>query len=260
MITSLQNPRVKLARALLRQKQERQKSCLFVIEGVRLVEEAYSTGWLPEWIFYSSPISSRGKELLNACTQAGCDVEEVTPAVMEKISGTESPQGILAVLPERQPTLPEKLDFAVIGDAIRDPGNLGALLRSAAAAGVQAVFLTSGSADPFSPKVLRAGMGAHFRLPIFTNPWQDIYAHCINFVPPLNLFLAEAQKGLPYWQADLRAPLALIIGGEAEGPAPEIRSAAVTPLSIPMPGRFESLNAAVAAGILIFEVIRQRHS
>ncbi len=260
MITSLQNPRVKLARALLRQKQERQQSHLFVIEGVRLIEEAYSNGWLPEWVFYSRPMTSRGQELVNACIQAGCDVEEVTPAVMEKIAGTESPQGILAALPERQPSLPERLDFAVIGAAIRDPGTLGALLRSAAAAGVQAVFLTPGSADPFSPKVLRAGMGAHFRLPIFTAPWKDIYTQCGNFSPPLNLFLAEAEKGLLYWQADLRAPLALIIGGEAEGASPEIRRAAAAALAIPMPGRFESLNAAVAAGILIFEVIRQRYS
>lgn len=258
MITSLQNPRVKLVRALIHQRQERQKSHLFVIEGVRLVEEAYSSGWLPNWIYYSSQISPRGYELINACIQAGCDVEEVTPTVMEKIAGTESPQGILAILPERKPILPEELDFAVIGAAIQDPGNLGTLLRSAAAASVQAVFLTQGSTDPFSPKVLRAGMGAHFKTPIFVEPWEEISAHCMSFSPPLNLFLTEANKGTPYWQADLRAPLALIIGGEAEGAAPEIRSAATTSLTIPMPGGFESLNAAVAAGILIFEVVRQR--
>ena len=260
MITSLQNSRVKMVRALVRQKQERQDSRLFVVEGVRLIEEAFSSGWSSDWVFFSRPISPRGQELVNTCIQAGYDVEEVSPAVMKKITGTETPQGILAVLPEHQPTLPGKLDFAVIGDTIRDPGNLGTLLRSAAAAGVQAVFLTPGSADPFSPKVLRAGMGAHFRLPIFTECWDDIYAKCKIVDPPLNFFLAEAQSGLPYWQADLRPPLALIIGGEAEGAALEIRKVATATLTIPMPGGFESLNAAVAAGILIFEVIRQRYS
>ncbi|MCC6148030.1 MAG: RNA methyltransferase [Anaerolineaceae bacterium] len=260
MISSLQNSRIKWARALINQKQERKKSRAFIIEGVRLVEEALSSGWCPNFLFYSGQLSVRGQALVAACIQAGYEVEEVAPRIMDKIAAVETSQGILAVLPERQPVLPNEMDFAIIGDSIRDPGNLGALLRSAAAAGVQAVFLTPGSADPFSPKVLRAGMGAHFKLPILTQLWPDIQMQCKSFPTPLQLFLAEAQKGLPYWQADLRVPLALIIGGEAEGADPAIQKATDKSLQIPMPGGFESLNAAVAAGVLIFEVVRQRSS
>lgn len=260
MISSFQNPRVKWVRALFTQKQERIQSQVFVIEGVRLVEEACNSGWLPSLLFFSPRVSPRGMELVRSCIQAGCEVEETTPEIMEKICSTESPQGILAVIPERSPAVPPVLNFAVIGDGIRDPGNLGTLLRTSAAAGAQAVFLTPGSAEPFSPKVLRAGMGAHFRLPIFSLPWDDIYTQLRSFSPPISLFLAEAESGLPFWQADLRSPVALVIGGEAEGASIAVRSQVSNHLSIPMPGRSESLNAAVAAGILIFEVVRQRNS
>jgi TrmH family RNA methyltransferase len=173
----------------------------------------------------------------------------------------------MAVLPMGRLPLPEQRDFVLIADNLRDPGNLGTLLRTAAAAGVQAVLLSPGTTDAFAPKVLRAGMGAHFRLPIFALPWEEMRAVCkpvqhasSTSGASLQIFLAESSQGSACWDLDLRRPLALMVGSEAEGASPEARGMADTFIMIPMPGRSESLNAAIAAGILMFEIVRQRRA
>ena len=156
--------------------------------------------------------------------------------------------------------LPKQLNFVLIVDNLRDPGNLGTILRTAAAANVDAVLLAPGTTDAFAPKVLRAGMGAHFQIPIRELGWESIQSLCKSRdARPLQFFLAEAARPeSSCWSLNLRQPLALIIGGEAEGATPEAHAAADQMISIPMPGISESLNAAVAAAVLIFEVIRQR--
>ncbi len=174
---------------------------------------------------------------------------------MASLSETETSQGILAVLNEAQLPIPDHPSFVLIPDSIRDPGNLGTLLRSAEAAGVQAVLLPPETVDAFAPKVVRAGMGAHFRLPIRSMNWDEIRAQTGG----VQLYLAEMQ-GQPCWQADFRSPLALIIGGEAEGASEAARKLAAQPVSIPMAGKTELLNAAIAGSILMFEVRRQRLS
>lgn len=260
MITSTRNPKVQRARILLEQRKEREETQSFVIEGVRLIEEALVGDWMPSLVFFCEGLSERGKRLIDELVSRHVEVEQVSPPVMRRITGTETPQGILAVLPRQELPLPAALDFVVIADRLRDPGNLGTLLRTAAAAGVQTVMLTPGTADPFSPKVLRAGMGAHFRLPILQRTWQEIDNLMRTITPKMKILVAEPAEGIPCWQLDLRQPLALVIGGEAEGIGMEARQRADELVCIPMPGKSESLNAAVAAGILIFEVVRQRVS
>jgi TrmH family RNA methyltransferase len=176
--------------------------------------------------------------------------------VLRAASDTQAPQGILAVLAQRSLPLPEPLDFAFIPDGVRDPGNLGSMLRTAAAAGAGAVLLPAGTVDGFAPKVVRSGMGAHFRLPVHACPWDEIRRLVQD--SGLSVYLAAAGDGLPYTQADFRGPLALVIGGEAEGAGSEAQALAHQRVSIPMPGGVESLNAAAAAAILLFEVVRQR--
>jgi len=258
MITSSHNPKIQAVRQLLARRKDRRQSASFVVEGVRLCEEALGSGWQPMEVFYSENISARGRALVEEQQKRGVDVEEVLPSVLASLSDTETSPGLLAMIAERELPLPPELDFVLVADALRDPGNLGTILRSAAAAGVQAAFLAPGTVDAFSPKVLRAGMGAQFRLPLRTLSWEQIVAICKQPARPLALFLAEAGQGVPLWQADLRQSLALVVGGEAEGASAEGRAAADQLLSIPMPGQSESLNAAVAAGILLFEVVRQR--
>jgi RNA methyltransferase, TrmH family len=260
MITSIRNPKVQMVRALNAQAKARREAGAFVIEGVRLVEEAHAQGWLPEWVLYSQPLSHRGMQLVQSYQDQGIQVEQVAPAVLKAASDTESPQGILAVLPLKQLPVAADPNFVLILDGVSDPGNLGTILRTASAAGVETVLLTPGSADPFAPKVIRAGMGAHFHLPIRTFSWAEILGYLIpeGTDPRIKVYLADAAGSLVYTEAALKSPIALIVGGEAEGAGEQARALAQERVKIPMSGKAESLNVAAAAAILLFEVVRQR--
>jgi len=260
MITSPHNPKIKLIRDLLTDRKERTQRKAFVVEGVRLTEEAVKANLTPQLVVYSADLSARGKELIEKFEVMGCSVEEVDMHILHGLSDTETPQGILAVLEQPASVLPTRWDFALVLDQIRDPGNLGTIIRSAIAAGVQAVILTPASVDVYSPKVVRSAMGAHFRLPLLTMTWPEITSTCRKHRPAVALLVADSNGGKPCWETDLRQPLALVIGSEAEGPQPEAFSAATGLIHIPMPGKAESLNAAVAASILLYEVVRQRNS
>jgi TrmH family RNA methyltransferase len=256
VITSAQNSKIQLVRALIRRSKERRQESAFVIEGVRLVEEALSAGWRFRNVLYTSGLSERGRAVLKVLTRSGVEVEETADHLLASSSDTETPQGLLAVIEHQSLVVPKKLDLVLVLDELRDPGNLGSLLRSAAAADAQAVFLTPGCADAFSPKVLRAGMGAHFRLPIEVLDWESIHARLAD----LELVLAEMKSPLSFWQADLRRGLALVIGGEAEGASQAAELYCTQRVHIPMAAGSESLNAAAAGAILLFEIKRQRQA
>lgn len=253
MITSSQNSKIKLARALQGRAKERREANAFVIEGVRLVEEAANGDWRFELVLYDQSLSERGKSLVELLISRGVEVEEVSQNLMQSLSETEAPQGVFAVLKVSSLPISNSPDFILILDQIRDPGNLGALLRTAAAAGVQAVLLPPETTDAFAPKAVRAGMGAHFRLPIHAMPWDEIKVQTNG----LQVYLAD-MDGQSCWETDLRQPLAFIVGGEAEGASEEARKLATQKISIPMAGNVESLNAGVAGSVLMFEVVRQR--
>lgn len=253
MITSSQNPKLKLVRTLQGRAKERREAGMFVVEGVRLVEEAVKANWQFQFVLFSDGLSDRGKELLNTLITNQIEVEETSGDLLQNVSETETPQGILAVLHLSDLPIPDSPNFILIPDQIRDPGNLGTLLRTAAAAGVQAALLPPETTDAFAPKVLRAGMGAHFRLPIHSMTWDEIQACVKN----MQVYLAN-MNGQSCWETDLRQPLALIIGGEAEGTSEEAQRLATQKISIPMPGEVESLNAGVAGSVLMFEAVRQR--
>ncbi len=257
MITSPQNLKIKLARSLSGRSRDRREAGAFLAEGVRLIEEAVQSGWPIRYILYSEEVSTRGHELIEKSKAMGVNVEQAAFDLIQSLTETEFSQGILAVLDERNLPLPTRLDFVLIPDQIRDPGNLGSLLRSAIAAGVNAVLLPDATTDIFSPKVVRAGMGAHFRLPIRTMSWDEIDNMCK--AASLLVCLAD-MSGLPYWESDLSHPLAMIVGGEAEGAGEQARKLASKKIGIPMQRGYESLNAAVAGSILMFEVLRQRSS
>ena len=243
-----------MARGLLGRSKERRENEAFVAEGVRLVEEALRAKWPFRFVLAGESLRERGNALVAELQSRGVETEIVANNLMQSISETETSQGILAVLDHVQLPVPQALSFVLIIDQIRDPGNLGTLLRTAAAAGVQAVLLPPETAEAFAPKVVRAGMGAHFRLPIQSLTWDEIR----TTTQGLKIHLADMEGSISCWQADFRSPLALIVGGEAEGASQPARELATTQVSIPMPGKSESLNAAVAGAILLFEVVRQR--
>jgi TrmH family RNA methyltransferase len=255
VITSSQNAKIKLVRALLGRAKERREVGMFVVEGVRLAEEAVNSNWVIRLALYDDSLSERGLRLVKKLEDKKIEVEKVESRLLQSLSEIETPQGILAILELRQLPITNSPNFLLIPDQIRDPGNLGTLLRSAAAAGVQAVLLPPETTDPFAPKVLRAGMGAHFRLPIHSKSWEEIKQ--VSQSANLQIYLAD-MDGKSCWETDLRQPLALIVGGEAEGASEEARKAATRKISIPMSGEVESLNAGVAGSVLMFEVVRQR--
>ncbi len=255
MIQSTQNPRIKLVRALAGRPKERRQENAFLAEGVRLVEEAFAENWPFRFVLHSDELSERGRTLVKQLQNNKIEVEQVESKLLQALSDTETSPGILAVLKYSMIQIPSSPNFVLIPDGIREPGNLGTLLRTAEAAGVQAVFLPPETTDAFAPKVVRAGMGAHFRLPIHEMSWEDI-ARFIKSAT-LMVYLAD-MDGPSCWESDLSRPLALILGGEAEGASQQARKIADRKIGIPMSSKTESLNAAAAGSILMFEARRQR--
>ena len=256
MITSPHNPRLKLIRSLAGRAKERRDAGLFLVEGVRLVEELIDADFRVEEIYFSEEASNKAIRLLPRLQEAGFTCEEVSGSVFRTISETEASQGILAVvrLPANDIELPLGEELVLIPDQIRDPGNLGTLLRSAVAAGVGRVIIPPETVDPYSPKVVRSAMGAHFMLKICQMDWEGIALA----LRPFRVYVAAADGELSFWQADFTQPTAIIIGGEAEGAGELARGLAHSALNIPMEGKIESLNAGVAGSIILFEALRQR--
>lgn len=258
MITSTHNPKIQWIRALQSRPRRRKEEGVLVVEGVRLAEEALLSGWQIQVGLFTSTTDERVRRLITALEKAQTPLEEVTPAVLRAVSDTESPQEILLVVKQENLPMPQELSMVLVVDGLRDPGNLGTILRSAAAAGVDGVILAPTTVDVTAPKVVRAAMGAHFRLPILRLDWEEI-AQLIQ-QHGLAVFLADAHGAIAYDQADFRQPFSLIIGGEAAGASAQAHTLAHQRVFIPMPGKMESLNAAVSAAILLFEAIRQRTS
>ncbi|MDP2777096.1 MAG: RNA methyltransferase, partial [Anaerolineales bacterium] len=201
MITSNQNSKIRIIRALQGRAKERREAGAFLAEGVRLVEEAVISNWEFQFALYDETLNGRGRSQVESLRSRGVDVEEVSKNVMKSLSETESPQGILAVLSDAQLPIPNYCDFIIIPDQIRDPGNLGTLLRTAAATGAQAVLIPPETTDAFAPKVIRSGMGAHFKLPIHSMTWDEI--NQVVKLAGVALSGEAVSKGLQVFLADM---------------------------------------------------------
>lgn len=255
MISSIHNPKIKLLRELLSKPRSRDENQMIVCEGVRLLEEALVSGQHFVFVLAAQEVLSlRGKALLEKLISLAVPVEFVNADLLQRLGETETSQGILAVLKRPIHSLPKSASMVLIPSEISDPGNMGTMLRTAVAAGVDWVVIPPSTVDVYSPKVMRSAMGAHFRLPIHFAQWEVIKDWLKNF----SCFLAESTANLAYDQVDYRQPFALIIGNEARGAGEEAQKIATHRIAIPMAKHCESLNAAVAAGIILFEAVRQR--
>ena len=256
MITSTANNSVKYVRSLYRRR-VRCGERVFVAEGLRTVEEALKAGMQPAFLFHTSAVlgSPRAKALVSRAGERGARISVVSDSVMAAMADTVTPSGILAVLPMPAASFPPPSHWVLILDRVREPGNLGTILRAALAAGVELVVTTGGTVDVYSPKVVRAAMGAHFRL----NLWVDRdWTEAAKALSGLHVLVASPQRGASYWEVNWCQPTALVIGGEAEGAAAEAEQLATGYVTIPMRSEVESLNAAMAASVLLFEAARQR--
>lgn len=293
LITSVNNQRVKEV-ANLKQKKYRTESGTFFAEGLRAVQEAVQYADVTE-LFYTEAEAGRLDEVLKAAGNVPADTKEksgnmnnvnhnnagtakkrneasngirmyqVDEKVMAKLSDTKAPQGVLAVIrtPEqnlrqlRPGTASDNNAPVIILDRVQDPGNLGTIIRTADAVGALGLILLEGCVDAYSPKVVRASMGSLFHLPVV----QDVTAEealtwCYrNGYEPAATALKNAQN---VYKADISKKMAFLFGNEANGVAEELQAAAETRLFIPMAGLAESMNVAMAAGIILFEGLRQR--
>ncbi len=252
-ITSAANPRLKYAKSL-RKRRNRRKQQQLLLEGHRLIADSMSAGFPPALFFFTPEAAQNHARLLEQVAATGAQLLQVSPDLFAEISETTTPQGVLAVTPiPRIP--PGSRGLALILDGVRDPGNLGTLLRSAAAADADQVILLPGVTDPWSPKTLRAGMGAHFRIAIRQAADAD---QARAWLPNHTPYFADARADLTYTGADWTRPSILILGGETERAGIIDRWPEITAIAIPMARGVESLNVAVAGSIILFEAARQR--
>jgi TrmH family RNA methyltransferase len=256
VISSTTNPHVKRLRSLRDLPRERRGERSLFLEGVRLVDHALTTGAQLRLALYTPEAlqtTLEGQALLaRLAGQPGC--HEAAPAAIGAAADTQHPQGVVAAFawPEVEP----RGGLRLVLDAVQDPGNVGTLLRSAEAAGVGLVLCARGSADVYSPKVLRAAMGAHFTLPLQADlSWDEIGVE-LSMCPVV--YAAVAGASMPYYAADWKQPAALIVGSEAHGVSEAALGWTTHQIAIPMLGRAESLNAGVAGSIILFEALRQR--
>lgn len=270
MIDSPSNPLVKTLAGLSNIRRRREQR-LFLVEGVRAVEDALRAGRYPRIALYDPDAlakTERGSELVRALRRNARHIPNLQEATERAIAGaseTQHPQGVVAAFPFVEWQTPTKQDRALvlICDNVQDAGNLGTIMRAAEAAGVTSLVLTPLSVDVYNPKVVRAAMGAHFRLPTFPEvDWGDVPALLESAgVPPERVYATEAGAATEYDRVDWTGPAALVVSNEAHGLSAEGRRIAEGAggfISIPMAGGTESLNAAIAAAVVLFEAARQR--
>lgn len=260
LITSRQNAHFK-ARCKLQQKKQRQLSGLFLVEGIRMVEEALQSGTLVE-IFFSDVLfkTSRGQRLFQLIEKSSIQGYQLDTRLLRLLAATESPQGIVGVVRQESLLLKElKINsgLIVVLDGLQDPGNLGTIWRTAWAVGVDALFCLPGTVDPYNSKVIRASMGAVFQVPLLYIEWPELHdwLRKTNF----QLIAADVKACQNYTQFGYAKKVAVLIGNEGQGflsiPLNEVDEQ----VKIPLQSGVESLNAAVASGVLLYEILRQRN-
>lgn len=258
-LTGLQNPLVKAA-AELKQKKYRQQRGEFLAEGLRTVEEAVAFK-AAQQLFYTATEDERTLRLLEQAAALQVKLVCVSEAVMKKIADTETPQGIIAVCRMQEKPLEQLLAsgrMLLVLDRVGDPGNIGTMLRTADAAGVGGIILLKGTADIYAPKTVRSSMGSLFHVPILSGVTEQEFID--NAKKAGYQLLVTALGGADnLYQADLKGRLAFVMGNEAGGVSATLLQQADKRVFIPMCGKAESLNVAMAAGIIMFEAMRRNY-
>ncbi len=262
-IESIMNSKVKLA-ASLHQKKHREANGLFLVEGVRLAEMALDSGWSIVCGYYEASVltDERISRLLINLEEV-CPLYEVTNQVFRRMSETQTPQGVLLVMRMQETSsgleelLKKETPLIAVLEDVRDPGNVGTILRTADAAGVDGVVLLGDSADVFSSKVIRASMGSFFHVPLVLHiSHEDFFRLMKKHELPL-LAAALDDSARIYYEQDFRGASVIAFGNEAGGLSAELLSRAAD-IYIPIHGHAESLNVATAASVILYEAVRQR--
>ncbi|MEG3090024.1 TrmH family RNA methyltransferase [Sphingomonas sp. PB1R3] len=260
-ITAYSNPLIKWARDL-RDKRHRKQARQFLAEGLRILTEARETGRLPHLLFYAKPSANHPlvRELVEAVEAAEGEAIETTPDILSKLSGKDNPQAVVGVFEEFGLTL-DGLDRSssniwLVAERLRDPGNLGTILRTGDAVGAGGLILIGECVDPFSVEAVRASMGALFTMPIVRTEWQPFLDWLRQ--GPGQLVGLSLDTDSDYRAVRYATPTFLLTGNEAQGMPAEYAAACDTLVKIPMLGKADSLNAAVATAVMAYEVLAQQ--
>jgi TrmH family RNA methyltransferase len=258
-ITAFSNPLVKEVRGL-RDKKNRRREGLFLAEGLRILTEAREAGHLPQTLFFAAGTRHELLDrLIGEMEAAGGDVVETSTDILHKLSGKDNPQTVLAVYRAFDLDLAALDRHAapvwIVAQALRDPGNLGTILRTGDAAGAGGLILVDDCADPFSVEAVRASMGALFTQKIAAAPWAAFTAWLRS--GPGQLIGTSLRAGLDYQAPSYASPAFLLVGNEAQGLPPAYEAECDLLVRIPMLGKADSLNAAVATAVMAYEVTNQ---
>ncbi len=257
-ITSLQNPKIKLLLQLQQKSSERRKAELFVVEGRRELMHCMEAGYEVDTVFWCSSVEV-GTEPIPSLPE-GVRLFEVSKDIYERVAYRGSTEGIIAEVRTRQQSLADlqlgASPLVVVVERVEKPGNLGAILRSADAAGVDAVIVCDPLTDLYNPNLIRSSIGGIFSVPCVACTSEE----CIAFLKQrgIQILTAQLQDSSLYYDTDMRRPTAIVMGTEATGLTDQWREAADAHIRIPMLGRIDSLNVSVSAAILMYEAVRQR--
>ncbi|WDV47328.1 23S rRNA (guanosine(2251)-2'-O)-methyltransferase RlmB [Clostridiaceae bacterium M8S5] len=263
IISSPNNKLIKQVRALSKRK-DRWKEQKFVVDGIRSVREAIMNSAEIDFLLYTKDIKDKqdGIKLLELCIDKQYRAYMVDDKLMNNITETENPQGIIAVvnfdIKQNEIELKQDNNFIVILDRLQDPGNMGSIIRTADALGVNAIILTKGCVDLYNPKTVRSTMGSIFHINI---SYYEDNNKLIEKLKQKNISIMSTALDADYscYDVNLKKNIALIIGNEAQGVSDYFLNSSDITVNIPMKGKAESLNAAIASGILMYEVSRQRN-
>ncbi len=260
-IDSLSNPLVKRLR-LLREKRHRRAEGLFLAEGLRIATEAREAGVLPRWLFLTTASEAHplAATLVSATLAAGGEVVTTSEAVLAKLSGKDNPQTVVGIYDEPRTTLAEidrnAAPMWLVAERLRDPGNLGTILRTGDAVGAGGLILIDECTDPYGVEAVRASMGAIFTQALVQATWGDFMIWLRG--GPGQLVATHLDAAQDYQAVRYAAPTFILVGNESQGLPAEYAAAADVRVKMPMLGKADSLNAAVAAAVMAYEVLNQR--
>ena len=261
-IDSPANKKIKLAIAL-KQRKQREKNGLFVAEGLRLCEMAAESDWQISYGLLTRQLTcqERGRALAECLAEQGCPLYEVPETLFAKAAGTETPQGIMLVMAQKNPSLPAGAErdkpLYVVMDGVQDPGNAGTIIRTADAVGADGVILLKGTVDVYSDKAVRSTMGSIFHVPVYSGVTLDELTEFVQESGLQLLATALDEMAKPHFQQDFTQGTAVVLGNEGNGVSQELLAVAQKTY-IPMYGQAESLNVGMSAAIVLYEALRQR--
>jgi RNA methyltransferase, TrmH family len=257
ILTSTKNPLIKQVRKLHRAK-ERHKQNLLLLEGTNLIEAACQVDYKLDLIFHTEHWEQNYQQLCREIAQKGFKTQLVSPEVLEAIATTVNPDGVVAIAPSRKDTKPAiaQTKLSVALERLQDPGNLGTIIRTSVAAGVDSLWLSADSVDFNNPKVLRASAGEWFRVSIgISQNFQELIKQ--HQQAGIQVIATTAKASKSYWDIDFTRPSLILLGNEGAGLSPELITLADEQVTIPLANGVESLNVAIANALLLYEAKKQ---